>query len=450
MKQTLALYTLIALMLTACGGGGSSGGPPPVPGPTPTSPPPGGMSSIKHVVIIFQENRTPDNLFNGLPGADTQNYGVNSAGQTIALQPVDLANTYDLDHSHKGFLSEYDGGKMDGADKVGSSCGGTCPPNPQFRYVPQSQAQPYWTMAQQYTFGDRMFQTNQGPSYPAHQYIISGTSAPAVGSQFLVSENTDLPGIGFSGKSGCTAPAGTLVPEININTGDESNQIYPCFEHQTLMDLLDAKSVSWKYYAPSELSIWTGPNSIAHIRNGPDWSNVVIPQSGVLTDIASNKLAQVSWVIPNGAESDHAKSNDGSGPSWVASIVNAIGNNPNYWGNTAIFVTWDDWGGWYDHVAPPHIYNSYELGLRVPLIVVSPYAKHGYVSHNLHEFGSILKFTEEVFGLGSLGYTDQRADDLSDCFDFTQSVAPFKTISSSRRAEYFVSHPVSATAPDSE
>src|SRR6202008_2964623 len=177
--------------------------------------------------------------------------------------------------------------------------------------------------------------------------------------------------------------------------------------------LLNTKGVTWHYYAPSAGSIWTGPDAIQHICQqqtvngtlsctGPDWTkNVIIPQSQVLVDIANGQLAQVSWIIPNGLSSDHAASNDGSGPSWVASIVNAIGNSP-YWSNTAIIVTWDDWGGWYDHVPPPSRFNQNEYGFRVPLIVISPYAKPGYVSHVVHDFGSILKFVEEIFSLPSL------------------------------------------------
>ncbi len=120
----------------------------------------------------------------------------------------------------------------------------------------------------------------------------------------------------------------------------------------------------------------------------------------------------------------------------MASIVNAVGQSP-YWQNTAIFITWDDWGGWFDHVQP-QIYNSYELGFRVPLIVVSPYAKPGYVSHVQHEYGSILKYIEETFGLPSLGYTDARADDLADCFNYGQTPTPFQVITADRRAQYFL------------
>ncbi len=112
-------------------------------------------------------------------------------------------------------------------------------------------------------------------------------------------------------------------------------------------------------------------------------------------------------------------------------------------------VTWDDWGGWYDHVAPP-IKNSYEYGFRVPLIVVSAYAKPAYVSHVTHDFGSLLKFTEKVFDLPTLGYADQDADDLSDCFDFNQVARRFQKIKAPVDANYFLNDPTPPTDPDDE
>jgi phospholipase C len=406
--------------------------------PTPVSPGPRGH--IKHVVVIFQENRTPDNLFQGLPGADIAASGLDSKGNTIPLQPIHLANDYDLGHHHYDFLDMYDGGKMDGADKIlarckapAASCG---PPDPSYMYVYPEDVAPYMQLAQTYTFGDRMFQSNQGPSFPAHQYIIAGTSTPTSGGQWddwLASENPRDPP---TGPTGCVdAPATQKVPLIDPN-GVENNGIYPCYEHATLMDLLDQAGHSWSYYATSTSTIWTGPNAIAHIREGADWARIIIPETTVLTDIASGTLADVSWVTPNGLDSDHAMGNDGSGPSWVASIVNAIGNSA-YWSDTAIFITWDDWGGWYDHVAPP-VRSSYEAGFRVPLIVVSPYAKKAYVSHQTHLFGSILRFIEETYGLGSLHYEDAIADDLRDCFDFTQSLPAYRPVKAPHDAAYFL------------
>jgi phospholipase C len=431
----------LLLNSSGCGGGTSS---------TPPPPPPSFSEKIQHVVVIFQENRTPDNLFQGLPNADIATSGVNSQGQTIPLAPIALANDYDLSHAHSAFVEMYDSGKMDGADQIAISCnkGATdCPPaDPQFKYVNPSDVAPYMQMAQTYTFGDRMFQTNQGPSFPAHQFIIAGTSAPTATSDLFAAENPHTPEA--DSVIGCTAPAGEYVLLIDPS-GAESSSQYPCFEHPTLVDELDQKSVTWKYYTPTPGSIWTGPNAIQHLRMGPDWTNnVITPSTQILTDISNGQLPQVSWVIPTASASDHAASNDGSGPSWVASIVNAIGNSA-YWSNTAIIITWDDWGGWYDHVAPK-IENSYEYGFRVPLIVVSPYAKAGYVSHVTHDFGSILKFIEEVYGVPSLGYADAPADDLGDCFELTQTPIVFQTVNAPMDGAFFLNDKRPPEGPDKD
>ncbi len=432
---------------------------------------------IQHIVVIFQENRTPDNLFQDpvlyqQRGADIAQSGVNSLGHTITLSPIDLGTAgsnpqnYDLSHAHSAFVSMYDGGKMDGADLIPCSPAANCPPNahpnPQFMYVMPSDVQPYFALAEQYTFGDRMFQTNQGPSFPAHQFIISGTSAPNPTSSLFAAENPNI------GPAGCIAPPTEVVTMIDA-TGSETNPApeYPCFDHPTLTDLLDAKGVTWRYYAPSAGSIWTGPDAIEHICQqqtingtltctGPDWTNnVIIPEWQVLQDIPNGQLAQVTWIIPDGAHSDHANSNNGSGPSWVASIVNEIGSSP-YWANTAIIITWDDWGGWYDHVAPKVINDGvswgsgYVYGFRVPLIVVSPYAKAAYISHTTHDFGSILKFVETTFNLPSLGYADAPADDFSDCFNLTQTPITFKNIPAALDAAHFINDKSPPIDPDDD
>jgi phospholipase C len=217
---------------------------------------------IQHIVIIFQENRTPDNLFQDpvliKAGADIASSGVNSTGQTITLSPIDLGTAgsnpqnYDLSHAHSAFVSMYDGGKMDGADLIPCTPTAECPPNahpnPQFMYVMPSDVQPYFAMAEQYVFADRMFQTNQGPSFPAHQFILAGTSTPAVGSNLFASEN---PAEGKDA-AGCIAPATQTVVLIDPFGSETSNApIYPCFEHPTLSDELDTAGVTWRYYTPS-------------------------------------------------------------------------------------------------------------------------------------------------------------------------------------------------------
>ena len=368
-----------AVILNGCGGGANS---------NPAPPPP--ASPLKHVVIIFQENRTPDNLFQDPVlyspprNADIVQSGQTSTGQTVPLTPVSLVTNYDLDHSHAAFLEAWNNGAMNGADLVTCSPMQNCPPNPAFQYVNPSEVQPYFTMAETYTFGDHMFQTNQGPSFPAHQYIIAGTSAISETSTIFVADNpsNDLRPDG-TGWAGCLAPPGAEVMAIDTSNPDphtpETVITQLCYEHPTLTDLLNAGNISWKYYAPQAGSIWTAPDAIQHICvpsgppdatvcSGSDWTNHVVIEGAnnrIVQDITAGQLSAVSWVIPNGKASDHAGNTQDLGPSWVASIVNAIGMSP-YWADTAIIVTWDDWGGWYDHVPPAQVRTSYEYGLRVP------------------------------------------------------------------------------------
>jgi len=354
-----------------------------------------------------------------------------STGQTVPLHPISLVTNYDLGHGHNNFVTEYDNGKLDAFDLETwgpAKATPSPPPYVAYAYVPEQEVDPYWQMARQYTVADRMFQSNTGPSYPAHQYIIAGQS-------MLADENPLLPKTGGTTAQrsgwGCDNPPGTTVAVLKPN-GSDGTGFFPCVDYQTLGDLMDTKGVSWAYYAPYidyPLGgyIWSAYDPIRHIRLGSDWkTNVLSPQTNVLLDISKGKLRDVSWVAPSALRSDHARGNDGSGPSWVATIVNAVGHSA-YWKNTAIIVTWDDWGGWYDHVPPPKV-DAMGLGFRVPLLVVSPYARHGYVSHNQHEFGSIIRFIEERFQLGSLSTRDAISDDLSDCFDFTQTVATFQKI----------------------
>jgi phospholipase C len=383
-------------------------------------------SLIKHVVIIIQENRTPDYLFQGIRGADIAKDAIDSHGDRIPLRPVSLAAPYDLSHYHDAFLRDYDSGKMDGFDAA-------FPPNHHLRpfgYAPESEAAPYHEMAKQYVFADRMFQSNQGPSFPAHLYLISGTATGSSLPEYRVENNTYDRNTGHSASGGCDAPQSIVVAMIKVTDASPGPTPFACFEHAVLTDFLDDKGVSWRYYEEKlGPGLWHPFDSIEHVRYGKGYANVITPSPKLLTDIRQGNLAGVTWIAPADQWSDHCgRKGTDKGPSWVAAIVNAIGNS-KFWDSTAIFLTWDDWGGWYDHVPPP-IDNAYELGFRVPLVVISPYAKRGYVSKKQHEFGSILAFSEETFGIpkGALGTTDERADDLHDAFDFSQKPRHFVTI----------------------
>jgi phospholipase C len=430
------------------------------------------QGQFKHVVIVVQENRTPDNLFGSNPhfepGVDIASSGINSHHHKVPLTAVALASCYGAGHTHAAFLQAYNHGAMDGSDKVPVNLlpGCIAGPHPQFRYVDNSKGtvQPYFDLATQYGFANRMFQSNQGPSFPAHQFLISGTSAPTTYSTLFAAENTDV-----SARVGCEAPFSARVQMIDPD--GVYSLMYPCFDHGTLIDRLEDAGLTWRYYAASTSSIWTAPNAISSLCKaetvdgrltctGSAWANVIPDPPQVLTDIKNCNLADVVWVTPAGQYSDHPQQkSEAEGPSWVASIVNSIGNSTcGYWKNTAILITWDDWGGWYDHV-PPYLIGqsdgwgqSYVYGFRVPLLVVSAFTPTGYVSNNNHDFGSILRFTEKNFHLGLIGpgfYADSYADDLKEFFPL-RSPRDFRTISTKYDADYFINKTEPNTDPDDD
>jgi phospholipase C len=454
------------------------------------------IANFQHIVVIVQENRTPDNLFQGLcappygsksvcsTSPTSSQYNIQTGnwldkGSTTGVtQPstVKLAAKYDLSHAHSAFTVMCDADattgacKMDGAGSI--PCTGSCPAKPQFRYVSYSGGtlNPYLDLATQYGWANYMFQTNQGPSFPAHQFLFGGTSAPSTADDaagVFASENMS----GASKTAGCAAPAGTTVQLINPSGENADNKIYPCFEHATIADIIPS-TISWRYYTPSAGSIWTAPNAIAHIcqSSGPggqclgqDWTNNVdLTPADVLKDIGNCSLRSVSWVVPTGANSDHADVNDGGGPSWVAAIVNAIGaskacdNNGGYWQDTAIFITWDDWGGWYDHETPTILAQpegDYQYGFRVPLVVVSAYTAAGYINNERHDFGSLLRFIEHNFGVaeGALNFADARAkNDFTGFFNLTSAPRSFTSITAPKTATFFLNDKRKATDPDDD
>jgi phospholipase C len=353
------------------------------------------VSHITHVVIIIEENRTFDNLFNGFPGADTVRAGYDHLGRQVPLVSAPLDGMGDWSHSTKYCSMAYDGGKMDGFDLDRPINTGQ-PSN--YSFVQASDVTTYWAMASQYSVSDRMFESECGPSFPSHQYLIAGQSG--------LDEDPSS-----GGAWGCDTP----IPNP------------PCFGYNSLGEDADAAGVSWRYYCVGEMASWDAYDAIRAVRYGPDWAaDISYPETNFLSDIKNGDLAAITWITPSCADSDHhgcIRPALADGPAWVASVVDAIGESPD-WDSTAIFVTWDDWGGWYDHVPPQQLYPD-GLGFRVPLIVISPFARHGYVSHVTHEFGSILHFTEVTFDLPSLGTRDATSDDLSDMFDFSQRPGVF-------------------------
>jgi phospholipase C len=530
-------------------------------------------NTFKHIIIIVQENRTPDNLFGASPastakcgqennpliaGADIDNGGygyINGTRQLICNMPLPLSGydsqvntSADPDHDYNmppkgksvwGWVADYDNGAMDGfCHEFGNSKWDyTCP---SYSFVPlgdqHGDIAPYFQIAKTYSFGNYMFQTNQGPSFEAHQFLLTGTSAPVapgVSPPYDLDFVAELTG---TGHYGCT------------QTSNFSNWVYPdgsehpdrigseCYAHDTLVTAAayckngycDRPDISWGYYAPkaSTSSIWIAPlanpqtcygqaskpsgNPACGTGRGTEFGDHVhlagqngYDQAPIFDDLYGCNLPMISWVIPDFSWSDHANGSATSstvvyGPSWVGDIIDGVGQacGGMYWDTTkeptAVIVTWDDWGGWYDHLLPWAYYRGtsdscptsdapngwgcgYVSGFRVPLLVVSPYTGtgnqqtgySGYVSgacgasplpscpNNVfpyvHDFGSILAFTEYNFGMSNITYpepyyADYNAPDwgsghsnipLSDFFGLYPTTRPFVSINTDKDYKFF-------------
>lgn len=394
---------------------------------------PSAGSPIQHVIVVIQENRTTDNLFNGFPGADTVTKGLDHNGNVVTLQPEGLEWQYDPSHTHASLVKEYNNGKMNGfdLDKCDSDplnlTGGRCKPPANFTYsfVPPSEATWLWLLAGQYAFAgkgygfaDHMFSSRQVPSFPGHQYLVAGQS--------IAADNPYGPGEkGLAPLWGCDAPSGAKVGEFGKKYTSPEVAGYPCYGYQSLADLLDAKSISWRYYTGAigtDDGTLSAYDAVKRVRYGGDWVNVITPMTNIFDDIANGTLPQVSFITPPFPDSDHGAELSAGGPAWVMSLYVALTENRSLYKNTTMLVTWDDSGGWYDHVAPPRDKFG-PLGFRVPLIAISPYARQK-VSHKTHSFGSILRYIEANWGLGTLGKQDSSSDALSDMFNYKQTPIP--------------------------
>jgi phospholipase C len=460
-----------------------------------------GSTPIQHVVIMIQENRSFDNFFATFPGARGATRGKEKVMKNgkyvdkwipLKPQPLTYNGQSDLEHCREAYLAAYDGGKMDGFNlETVNPCGsgahaGTRP----YHYVTPSQIQPYWDVANQWVLADGMFQTQGSGSFTAHQDLIRGGSciqACSPGSlgattRTIVDNPTYWPW-------GCDAGSSVVTHTVDIYGVEREDGPFPCSnkfadytQYATLGTLLDNSGVSWKYYtpcfssdpkvqpgcSPSSDCSGTKPNCngslmnafdvIYPVRYGPEWgTNVSWPETNIFTDIGNSTLPKVSWVIPEDANSDHPKQpcKCDNGPSWVASVINAVGES-KYWDSTVIIVVWDDWGGFYDNAVPPFTDQFGGLGFRVPMLVVSPYdiagtgSAGGYISHTQYEFGSILAYIEQNWNLGTLGTSDSRANSIGDMFNYGQSPRQFTAIPSKYSPKYFMSHSHTTQRGDTE
>ncbi|HLJ69007.1 MAG TPA: alkaline phosphatase family protein, partial [Chloroflexota bacterium] len=331
----------------------------------------------------------------------------------LAHQPDQLAA--DLEHDQIAARLAYDSGRMNrfaaipgaiqhGVDVSDSELYASDIPN-------------YWTYARNFVLADHFFSSVLGPSFPNHLFTVAAQSASADG-------NPPIP------LWGCDAPRASTVEQRSA-TG-KLTQTYPCFDFRTLPDLLDARKIDWKYYAPGKLQdgyIWSALDAIKHIRYGPDWQRNVVDYTQFARDAAAGRLPAVSWLVQPGGISDHPSASICAGENWTVRQINAIMSNRQEWAHTAIILTWDDFGGLYDHMTPPSTApGEIPNGFRVPTIVLSPYARAGYVDHTVYTFSSIVKFVESVLGLPSLTSSDARANNMFNAFDFARPPRPALTL----------------------
>jgi phospholipase C len=368
-------------------------------------PPPPSLGKIKHIVFIIKENRSFDEYFGTFPGADGATSGKTSTGRIInPLPQTPDVMSHDLGHDWGDAHTAMDGGKMDHFDLVtnGSDLLG-------YTQMHQSDIPNYFAYAHQFVLADRMFSSLGGPSFPNHLYTVASQSGGAV----------DNPST-TNGAWGCDSDDASTV-NVMDSSGHFTKQ-FPCFDFQTIADSLQSANISWKYYAPSFGQLgygWSALDAIKHIRNGPLWSTNVVSDTQFALDAQNGNLPAVSWLVTKNPESDHPPASACDGENWTVQQINAIMQSPD-WGSTAIFLTWDDFGGFYDHVPPPAV-DAYGLGPRVPLIIISPYAKQSFISHTQYEFSSFLAFLEARFGLTALSSRDASANSMTDSFDFNQT-----------------------------
>jgi phospholipase C len=369
---------------------------------------PGDISVIQHVIFVIKENRTFDTYFGTYPGANGATTATLSTGQTINLlhtpdpMPRDIAG-----HGWYDARTGVDGGAMDLFDIIaGVSENGDLLGLSQFS---QQDIPNYFNYAQNFVLGDNMFSSLEGASFANHLYMVGAQA----GGAFTV------PAPAAQNSWGCDADPGTSV--FLWQADGTVTRTFPCLEFNTLADELESAGVSWTFYAPNQGQpgyAYSVLDAINHIRNGPLWANVK-SDSQFAVDAKNGNLPAVSWIATANTTDEHPPSSVCVGENWTVSNLNSLMQGPD-WATSAVFIVWDDFGGLYDHVVPP-VVDQFGLGPRVPLLVISPYAIAGKISHTQYEFSSILKFIEERYGLPPLTDRDADANDLTDAFNFSQA-----------------------------
>jgi phospholipase C len=380
----------------------------PVPEGTPTS----GADPIRHIVIIDKENRSFDNYFGTFPSADGATHATLTDGRIVPLIHTPDHTLLDIAHAGNAAQIAVANGLMNGFDRLpGAIQDGQ---NIALSQLYESDIPNYWAYARTFTLDDHFFSTINGPSFPNHLASIAASSY----------NTDDNPIYNTYHAWGCDSGKYTRVEQVDPVT-NEKHMIMPCFNMTTLPDLLQQAGISWKYYAPTFNQsgyIWSALDAIKHIRESPLWSTNVPPTSQFAQDIQKGTLPTVSWVVTNEQVSEHPPYSACAGENWTVKQLNALMKSP-LWDSTLVILTWDDFGGFYDHVPPPRAdYLAY--GPRVPTIMISPYARKHYVDHTRYDFSSILRYIEDKYHLARLGAYDVNAKSITGSLDFSQAPTP--------------------------
>ncbi|MGD0524403.1 MAG: alkaline phosphatase family protein [Polyangiaceae bacterium] len=410
---------------------------------------------VKNVVFFVKENRTYDVYFGKFPGGRGADAGVICDGGTVPLQRLLDRSSPDISHAWDAALLAYNDGGMNCFDQIPKDAGYPGGGPLGYQVADEADIPNYWALAKTFVLSDDFYSSLHGPSFPNHLYTIGATSggvrdnpnaadmtltaAPQVGPCTSATSCPDPGEAGLepsdvtpykvtSGIWGCDADPKVRVPVID-EEGEVEN-IYPCLDFQTMGDELDAAGVSWKMYAPIESVddagfqgsggyIWTVYDAIRHMRDSPAWAQHVVSIDEFTVDAKNGTLPSVSWISTPTPVSEHTPNSVCTGENWTVSLLQALAGGPQ-WSQSAVFLTWDDFGGFYDHV-PPQQLDTFGLGFRVPLLVVSPWAKGGTIDHQQAEFSSVLKFIETDFDLPPLTARDGNSIDMTQDFDFTQT-----------------------------
>jgi phospholipase C len=408
--------------------------------PTPVSPSEAFADSlpdgpIKHIVFIVKENRSFDNFFGLYPGADGTHTGkalVGSQTKTVPLKDAPDVQAHDITHGFVAGISSIDGGRMDGFNTIlyGKDYSG---------YVQFSRKTlpHYWKYADRFVLSDHFFTSMFGPTTPEHLYTVAAQGKGIVDNSQNSSTSAQYCDDPTETAPHFIAPLDKKTKKKIMRWEDHVLDNYPdnvykiahywkqmrlCFEVKVLPDELNDAGISWKFYADPD-NFQNIMQAIKHVRYGPDWKKVQLPDK-FLTDVKHHKMPQVSWINPPASYNEHPGGGISvcAGENWTVQYLNAIQHSP-YWKNTAVVIVWDDFGGFYDHVVPPH-YDIMGTGPRTPALIISPWTRSGSnplggaIDHHTYEFSSVLSFIEGIFGLDHLTQRDRMADPLSGAFDF--------------------------------